>query len=149
MCDILYCLSAGLLKEANINVTNDVVCPDNIPRPEAPPSSSSSPTELLCANTSTECQHNVIVMDSHGTVAILLVLAGLAATAVVVILSWKIYNRLRNSNHNASRYKSVSKFFPFSYDKVEAGMALPEVGVPKTGAAEREVLLNYSDEEDL
>ena len=49
-----------------------------------------------------------------------------------------------------ARYKSVSKFFPFSYGQdASNGVAIPEYGLPKTGAAEREILLNDSDEDEL
>ena len=49
-----------------------------------------------------------------------------------------------------ARYKSVSKFFPFSYGQdASSGVAIPEYGLPKTGAAEREILLNDSDEDEL
>ena len=60
-----------------------------------------------------------------------------------------------NGRHGrrGTRYKSVSKFFPFSYgqhlDGSSEGVAIPEYGLPKTGQAEREMLLNESDEDEI
>ena len=55
-----------------------------------------------------------------------------------------------------ARYKSVSKFFPFSYgqqlDGSEQGVvsvAMPEYGLPKSGQAEKEMLLKDSDEDEI
>ncbi len=46
----------------------------------------------------------------------------------------------------------MSKFFPFSYGKEpqgDDGMALPELGPPKIMGAERETLLNDSDDDSI
>lgn len=43
----------------------------------------------------------------------------------------------------------MSKFFPFSYgeEEEEEQVAIPELGLPKSRPAERERLLNESDDE--
>ena len=49
----------------------------------------------------------------------------------------------------------MSKFFPFSYGQQldsgtnGGGIAIPEYGLPKSGRAEREMLLNESDEDEI
>ena len=51
----------------------------------------------------------------------------------------------------------MSKFFPFSYgEQLDAdggsdgvSVAIPEYGLPKSGRAEREMLLNDSDEDEI
>ncbi len=58
--------------------------------------------------------------------------------------------RERCIRRKQARYKSVSKFFPFTYGQdTSNGVAIPEYGLPKNRAAEREILLNDSDEDEL
>lgn len=70
----------------------------------------------------------------------------------VAVFTWKLCTR-NGHNRRRAKYKSVSKFFPFSYgqqlDCSSDGVAIPEYGLPKTGQAEREMLLNESDEDEI
>ena len=71
----------------------------------------------------------------------------------LLIVLWRVGSFIRNrccAKKRQAKYKSVSKFFPFSYGQDSAeGVAIPEYGLPKGRAAEREVLLNDSDEDEL
>ncbi len=47
------------------------------------------------------------------------------------------------------KYKLVSKYFPVALGRGGSGMSIPEMGMPKDGLAEREKLLDESDEDEL
>lgn len=97
--------------------------------------------------------HVLVVVQHHTSLITLIVLTSLVLVVVVTVLSWKLFGCecCRIKRRKRSRYKRVSKFFPFSYGKDvgEEAVALPELGPPKTMAAERETLLNDSDEDSI
>ena len=80
---------------------------------------------------------------------VLLVLLGLVLVGFVVLLLVKVLSNWRTGRPRHQKYKSVSRYFPFSYEKQATEVVIPSVGMPKTGAAERQVLLNESDEDEL
>ena len=91
---------------------------------------------------------------SHGsTLTILIVLLSLVLFVAVMIVLWRLCSIVRGrccERKKQAKYKSVSKFFPFSYgQEASNGVAIPEYGLPKGRAAEREILLNDSDEDEL
>lgn len=67
----------------------------------------------------------------------------------VLLLLFKVFSTWRTRRPRNQKYKSVSRYFPFSYEKQATEVVIPAVGMPKTGAAERQVLLNASDEDEL
>jgi len=81
----------------------------------------------------------------------LIVAASIVLLGVITVFTW----RLCSAPHGAKRrakYKSVSKFIPFSYGQQQdsnGGIAIPELGLPKSRQAEREMLLNESDEDEI
>ncbi len=95
----------------------------------------------------------MVVHAHHPTLIALVVLTSLVLVAMVALLWWRLCGcGCCKSRRKKARYKAVSKFFPFSYGKDpsrEVGVALPEFGPPKAMAAERETLLNESDEDSL
>lgn len=95
----------------------------------------------------------ITVQTPHGnTLTILIVLLSLVLCVALLIVLWRVCVAVRERciRKKQARYKSVSKFFPFSYGQdASNGVAIPEYGLPKTGAAEREILLNDSDEDEL
>ena len=79
----------------------------------------------------------------------LIALLGVVLLGFLALLLYKVvfaWSRRRPKNQ---KYKSVSRYFPFSYEKRATEIVIPEVGMPKTGAAERQVLLDNSDEDEL
>ena len=84
--------------------------------------------------------------------------AGAALLLVILVFALNLCccSATRRRRQRA-RYKSVSKFFPFSYgEQLDAdggsdgvSVAIPEYGLPKSGRAEREMLLNDSDEDEI
>ena len=86
------------------------------------------------------------------TLTILIVLLSLVLFVALLIVLWRVCAAVRErcARKKQARYKSVSKFFPFSYGQESgSGVAIPEYGLPKNRAAEREILLNDSDEDEL
>lgn len=79
----------------------------------------------------------------------LLVLLGVVLLGFVLLLAFKVLSTWSRRPPRNHKYKSVSRYFPFSYDKQATEVIMPAVGMPKTGAAERQVLLNESDEDEL
>ena len=79
----------------------------------------------------------------------LIVLLGVVLLGFLLLLVFKTMSSWARRRPRNQKYKSVSRYFPFSYDKqTTAAIIIPEVGMPKSGAAEREVLL-ASDEDEL
>ena len=82
----------------------------------------------------------------------------MALLCVFLVFVFNVCRTTRSRTRRA-RYKSVSKFFPFSYGDGEqledergsegVSVAIPEYGLPKSGRAEREMLLNESDEDEI
>lgn len=90
----------------------------------------------------------VKTLQQHG-LTVLIALLGVVLLGFTVLLLFKaasVWGRKRPRNQ---RYKTVSRYFPFSYEKQVAEVVIPEVGMPKSGSAERQVLLNASDEDEL
>lgn len=94
--------------------------------------------------------HTVLV-NSHTGVVVLLVAAVLIVLMALLLVAWKLCCVLIKRRRKRTRYKSVSKFFPFSYGKGEEEevVTIPEMGPPKGMAAEREKLLKESDEDEF
>lgn len=83
--------------------------------------------------------------------AILTAAAAIVLLGVVIVFMCNLRSA-NGRNRRRARYKSVSKFFPFSYGlqtDSNSGVAIPEYGLPKAGQAERETLLNESDEDEI
>ena len=74
-----------------------------------------------------------------------------------LVFAWNLCCATHRRKHRRARYKSVSKFFPFSYGEQldhdgggeGVSVAIPEYGLPKNGRAEQEMLLNESDEDEI
>lgn len=79
----------------------------------------------------------------------LISLLGVVLLGFILLLVVKVTSSWLRRKPRNQRYKSVSKYFPFSYEKQASDVVIPEVGVPKSGAAERQVLLDASDEDEL
>lgn len=80
----------------------------------------------------------------------LLVAAVLIVLLAMTFVTWKLCGILVKRRRKRTRYKSVSKFFPFSYGREDKEVVtIPEMGPPKGMSAEREKLLNESDEDEL
>ena len=77
------------------------------------------------------------------------VLAGVVLLGFLFVMLFKGLSTWNTQRHKRHRYKSVSRYFPFSYGKQKSDVVIPEVGMPKSGSAERQVLLNESDEDEL
>lgn len=136
--------------------------PSTSPSPKtesAPPTSPSPQTEStkLCRNRtegdsdSIICSPTVVavLVSNHSGYIALILVASLALVLVIAVFLWK-GGVCRSGARKKARYKSVSKFFPFSYGQGEGSqVAMPELGLPKTMPAEREMLLNESDEDEL
>ena len=96
--------------------------------------------------------HTVKLLYEHRTgLTVLMALLAVVLLGLIIFFLVKLsstYSRRRRTKNQ--RYKSISKYFPFSYKKQAAsGIVIPAVGVPKAGATERQVLLNDSDEDEL
>ena len=88
----------------------------------------------------------------HTTLTVLIVVLSLVLCIALLVVVWRCCRAVRDhcGRKKQARYKSVSKFFPFSYGQDSGnGVAIPEYGLPKNSAAEREILLNDSDEDEL
>ncbi len=102
----------------------------------------------LCSNNNDN--HQVVKkLQKHSRgLLVLTVLLGLVLLGLVVVLMWKAavaWSHSRPKKHQ--KYKSVSKYFPFTH-KDSNVVALPEFGMPKGVGAERQILLEGSDDED-
>ena len=119
---------------------------------ESPPPCKADP--ITCPPHSTVAPPSVTIHSPHSrTLTILIVVLSLVLFVVLLVVAWRLCSIARNhcGTKKQARYKSVSKFFPFSYgqDTASNGVAIPEYGLPKNSAAEREILLNDSDEDEL
>ena len=103
-----------------------------------------------CASTSSHTVVHVLVEHYNSWLVFLLVAALLIVLLAMVLVTWKLCCILVRRRRKRTRYKSVSKFFPFSYGREEKEVVtIPEMGPPKGMSAEREKLLNESDEDEL
>lgn len=106
-----------------------------------------------CSALSTNAPPAITIHTPHSnTLTILIVLLSLVLCVALLIVMWRVCAAVRErcARKKQARYKSVSKFFPFSYGQDSSnGVAIPEYGLPKNRAAEREILLNDSDEDEL
>lgn len=94
--------------------------------------------------------HTVRTLSQHRTgLLALLILLGIILLGFFLLLLFKVQATCRKRRPKNQRYKSVSRYFPFSYEKKGTEVVIPEVGMPKNGAAERQVLLNDSEEDEL
>jgi hypothetical protein len=95
----------------------------------------------------------ITVHAPHGNaLTILIVLLSLVLCVALLIVLWRVCVAVKERciRRKQARYKSVSKFFPFTYGQdTSNGVAILEYGLPKNRAAEREILLNDSDEDEL
>ena len=123
--------------------------------PEQDPSQTSSsspcpqPLAPTCCSTPSQFSNHLHLSHPMGYV-ILTTIAAIVLLGVVIAFMCNV--RSANSrNRRRARYKSVSKFFPFAYGQQtdNSGIAIPEYGLPRTGQAERETLLNESDEDEI
>ena len=130
----------------------------NLPSPQQ--QQQQQPTPLgVTRSCETNCTHDTssqlvvvhVVVNHHPTLVALIVLTSLVLLLASLITAWKIYKAwCKKEKRRKARYKSVSKFFPFSYEEDDrSGVAIPEFGLPKALPAEREMLLNDSDEDEL
>lgn len=121
--------------------------------PSSPESSPPSPCEGkgVSNNTALPCVHHTLrSLNRHRQgLTVLLVLLGLVLVGFIVLLLVKVLSNWRTRRPRNHKYKSVSRYFPFSYEKQATEVVIPAVGIPKTGATERQVLLNESDEDEL
>ena len=114
------------------------------------------PATTCCA---TEDSNPHLFLHHHVGYSILILVACIALLCAFVLFTWNLCTSGgRGRKRSRAKYKSVSKFFPFSYGQQsedgtsgggEVGVAIPEYGLPKTGQAEREKLLNESDEDEI
>ena len=98
-------------------------------------------------------QLSLHVYHHHIGYSILIATACIVLVIIIAVSTCNICSE-RNRRRRHAKYKSVSKFFPFSYGQHldrdgSDGVAIPEYGLPKAGQAEREVLLNESDEDEI
>jgi hypothetical protein len=96
-------------------------------------------------------------LHHHFGYTVLMCGAGAALLLAILVFAWNLCCSGTRRRRQRARYKSVSKFFPFSYGEQldgdggsdGVGVAIPEYGLPKNGRAEREMLLNESDEDEI
>lgn len=120
--------------------------PASVPATPPPP----APCSVSNATTPPCMDHTLRTLRSHRTgLTVLMVLMGVVFVGFVTLLLFKVFSTWRNRSPKNQRYKSVSRYFPFAYEKQSTEVIIPAVGMPKTGAAERQVLLNDSDEDEL
>ena len=98
-----------------------------------------------------QCEHHTI-RKLHQRQKGLIMLSLLMCVVLLAFLLILLYKALcicvRRKPKN-QRYKSVNKYFPFSHKKEDTDVIIPELGLPRSGSAERQVLLNNSDEDEL
>ena len=95
-------------------------------------------------------------LHHHTGYVILVAISAVILITILIVFSWRLCSApiLRKRR---TKYKSVSKFIPLSYSQPNhdgrgeggGGIAIPEFGLPKSGEAEREMLLNESDEDEI
>lgn len=103
------------------------------------------------ANVTPPCiDHTIRTLHQHRKgLTVLVVLLGVVLLGFLLLLVFKTMSAWARRRPRNQKYKSISRYFPFSYDKqTTAAIIIPEMGMPKSGAAEREVLL-ASDEDEL
>ncbi len=114
--------------------------------PDSETSNSSSSNQP--SKCSVNSVHITLRQHSTGLVVLAVLLCGVLMGCIVLLLLKGVYSlRQRRTKHH--RYKSVSRYFPFTYGKQTTDVIIPELGPPKSGLAERETLLNESDEDEL
>lgn len=175
MCVHVCCTNTGLIHKA-VKLSTSQICPDH-PEPVSPHDDENKegsehvsdnphvePTSP-CASQSPDGDHNdssfvcdenqptvkvVLLQKHHKALTALLIFLALILAAALLLLFCKICCAWRKGRSRPAKYKSVSKFFPFSYGKDSSNtVIIPELGMPKSAAAERETLLNESDEDEL
>lgn len=96
-------------------------------------------------------EHAIRTLAQHRKgLTVLIAVFGTMLLGVAAFLAFKVlsaWSRRRSPKHH--RYKTVSRHFPFSYEKQSTEVVIPEMGLPKSRAAEIQVLLNESDEDEL
>ena len=107
------------------------------------------PTRDSVVSCPTQTIVHAVLVNSHTGLIVLLVVAMLIILMAVLLVAWKLCCCLIKRKRKRTRYKSVSKFFPFSYGRGEEVVTIPEMGPPKGISAEREKLLNESDEDEF
>lgn len=139
----------------------DPMTSSSVPLPSAPASAPplapapavkapSSPCDITNRTTLPCIDHTLRTLHSHRKgLTVLLVLMGVVLLGFVTLLLFKVFSTCRNKRPRNQKYKSVSRYFPFTYERQSADVSIPAVGLPKTGHAERQVLLNDSDEDEL
>jgi hypothetical protein len=137
-------------------VTTPLAGDQNSPSKQAPPQTNNSsncslpPTPTCCVN-----QNTYLLVHNNVGFGILITAVCVVLLAAIAVFIWHSNVCTRNGRHSrrGTRYKSVSKFFPFSYGQQlsgsSEGVAIPEYGLPKTGRAEREMLLDESEEDEI
>ena len=91
-------------------------------------------------------------LQRHSTSLLALsVLLGVVLLGFLLLIVWKgaiTWSRSRPKKYQ--KYKSVSKYFPFSHRQDSSvDVVLPELGMPKGMGAERQVLLGDSEDDEL
>lgn len=96
-------------------------------------------------------EHTLRTLHHHQTgLTVLIALLAVVLLAFLILLVYKLMLSWRRRRPRNQRYKTVSRYFPFSYEKQATEVIIPEVGVPRGGGgAERQVLLDASDEDEL
>ena len=100
--------------------------------------------------------HVVVVLHTYPVLTGLIVLTVLVVFTLSLFLFW-IYCFRRESSSCAptsrkkrlGRYKQCGQLYKVNSGEGIVGIAIPELGVPKTVSSEREKLLLDSDEDDL
>ncbi len=161
---VLFCVIAGLVLESDHNLPPNIVCPDvRAPSPETTPHNSDISTQSPpCSNNSIPsgdvnkptpvCNKptTVIVLESsRQRLTVLLALVVVILLLAMLLVIWRLWVSCSFKGKQKGKYKSVSKYFPVALGKSGSGMAIPEMGMPKDGLAEREKLLDESDEDEL
>lgn len=114
--------------------------------------SNTTTTSKPCAPEADHCVVHSLnkTLKQHRTgLVVLIALVCVVLLGFVLLLFSKLVSSWRRRHPKVQRYKTVSKYFPFSYEKKSTAVVIPEVGMPKSGAAERQVLLDASDEDEL
>lgn len=145
----------------------DRLCPDVYVTYHTHPLSSPSPSAPASQNTQPPCPSNTVPASAQQDIAcardemkrslhrhskslmVLTILLGVVLLGFVVLLLGKAVARWGQRRPKHQKYKSVSNYFPFSYKQDVTHVVIPELGMPKGGGAERQVLLDASDEDEF
>lgn len=120
------------------------------PEAAASPCQNNSQQHQLDHSDDVCAKHTLRTLESHQKgLMVLTVLLGIILFCFFTFLVFKALLAWRRRKPKNQRYKSVSRYFPFSYEKQATEVVIPEVGMPREGHAERQVLLNESDEDEL